>query len=162
MPFNQLMFWYVTDPFWHKMSLLGMADFIIDVSRHLGVVLESLSTSQAAVGMSISMHYHVCFQVTFSVAAVLTAFFRTGIDFTIMHFDVSYQARLILKGSFAIFGKTAMFAVREMLNSVILQLALEGESFSTSFTCEFKVSVAVFMPVKSTWGVKSLIAYRTS
>ena len=72
------------------MSLLGMADFVVDVSRHLGVVLESLSTTQAAVRMSIGMHYHVCFQVGFGVTAVITAFFQTGIVFIIMHFEVSY------------------------------------------------------------------------
>ena len=144
------------------MSLIGMADFVIDVSRHLGVVLKGLSTAQAAVQMSVSMHYHVCFQVAFSVAAVHTAFLWTGIVFIIMHFDVSYQARLILKGSSTILGKATMFAVREMFNSVVLQLALEGKSFSTSFTCEFKVSVTVFMPVQSTWCIKSLIAYHTS
>ena len=74
------------------MSLLGMADFVIDVSHHLGVVLKSLSTMQAAVWMSVGMHYHVCFQVGFGVTAVLTAFLWTGIAFIIMHFDVSYQA----------------------------------------------------------------------
>ena len=144
------------------MSLLGMADFVIDVSRHLGVVLKSLSTMQAAVWMSVGMHYHVCFQVVFGVTAVLTAFLWTGIVFIIMHFDVSYQAQLILKGSITILGETTMSTVCEMFNSVVLQLALEGESFSTSFTCEFKVSVMVFMPVQSTRCVESLIAYRTS
>ena len=139
-----------------------MADFVIDMSCHLGVVLKSLSTMQAAVRMSVGMHYHVCLQVVFGVTAVLTAFLWIGIVFIIMHFDVSYQARLILKGSITILGKTTMSAVREMFNSVVLQLALKGESFSTSFTCEFKVSVTVFMPVQSTRCVKSLIAYRTS
>ena len=141
------------------MSLLGMADFVIEVSRHLGVVFKSLSTMQAAVRMSVGMHYHVCFQVMFGVTAVHTAFLWTGIVFIIIHFDVSYQARFILKGSTTILGETTMFAVREMSNSVVLQLALEGKSFSTS-SCEFKVSVMVFMPVQSTRCVKSLIPHK--
>ena len=69
-----------------------MAYFVIDVSRHLGVVLKSLSTMQAAVWMSVGMHYHVCFQVVFGVTAVHTAFLWTGIVFIIMHFEVSCQA----------------------------------------------------------------------
>ena len=144
------------------MSILRMAYFVIDVSRHLGVVLKGLSTMQATVWMSVGMHYHVCFQVAFGVTAVHTAFLWTGIVFTIMHSDVSYEARLVFKGSTTILGKTTMSAIRKMFNSVVPQLALEGKSFSTCFTCEFKVSVMVFMPVQSTQCLKSLIAYRTS
>ena len=69
-----------------------MADFVINVSCHLGVVLKSLPTVQATVRMNIGVHYHVCFQVTFSVTAVHTAFLWVWIVFIIMHFDVSHQA----------------------------------------------------------------------
>ena len=141
------LFRYQLTLFWHKMLLLRLTYFIVNMPSHLGVVLESLPTMQTAISMGVFVHYQMCLEIAFIITAIHAAFFWTGIVFTIMHLDMSHQTWLVLKRFAAVLCETAMSSIGKMFNSVILQLAFKGKSFSTSFISKFEIRVAVFKSV---------------